>query len=479
VLAAVIVMPSAQTYAQTQANQRARDIAQFPTDDDRDPVVFQRNVIAVADRAVSLAQQMGVPRETLQQMTELRRQMDTFGTPEYAEAAARIGTQIARANREMARIRVRDKEEIPAVSGPTVLMSGSAWAFDPTDIVIAKYPAFDFDAQGTADAEGNPNTSGKVCRDHPSIHCVDDSNCLQDEPCVQADTTSEESREISIFKGCSARPSDESIKNLAIVSAVFEGIMMVAGRVCDQEWFGFNVSLLCIITDLLFLFARLILDFEVMCADRWSGAENQAAYDRLGHLHGDLESAQSSINLFQTNVTNQFSSLNTSLNTSFTSLNTFLGTQFASTNTNINTQFLNTNTSMNTLFTNTNTNIDNHFTSLTTLVTNQFNSLTQELNDQETLFLRAEIERILLHRERMAMYYLPEAQGGQLGLIRQIVQETIDRVAASGETVNSARTWVGYANTDIAAGRYKRAFNYLSAAYFDAIKYVGEQQVPQ
>jgi len=64
-----------------------------------------------------------------------------------------------------------------------------------------------------------------------------------------------------------------------------------------------------------------------------------------------------------------------------------------------------------------------------------------------------------LHRERLAQYYLPEAQGGHLSLILQIVQETIDRWRPAASRRNQARSYLGNAITDINAGRFKRAFN--------------------
>ena len=56
------------------------------------------------------------------------------------------------------------------------------------------------------------------------------------------------------------------------------------------------------------------------------------------------------------------------------------------------------------------------------------------------------------------------------------VEQVIARVAQTGETTGIAQQTLQYAITDVNARRYKRAFNYFSAAYFEAIKYIGESQ---
>ena len=89
--------------------------------------------------------------------------------------------------------------------------------------------------------------------------------------------------------------------------------------------------------------------------------------------------------------------------------------------------------------------------------------------------LKDEIEEALRINRRIASYYLPEPEGN-LSLARQIVADTIANVAASGESTNQAASKLASADFDIAGGRYKRAWGFLSAAYFEAIKILGETQ---
>ena len=90
--------------------------------------------------------------------------------------------------------------------------------------------------------------------------------------------------------------------------------------------------------------------------------------------------------------------------------------------------------------------------------------------------LKHRIEEALRANRRIAGYYLPEADGGHQALARQIVSDTIAAVAASGESTNQAALRLASADSDITAGRHKRAWGYLSQAYFEAIKTLGEVQ---
>lgn len=89
--------------------------------------------------------------------------------------------------------------------------------------------------------------------------------------------------------------------------------------------------------------------------------------------------------------------------------------------------------------------------------------------------LRIEIERSLRDGKRIAKFYLPEPDG-HLALTREIVVETIAAVQGSGESTNAAAARLAGADIEIAAFRYKRAWSFLSQAYFEAIKIVGESQ---
>lgn len=85
-----------------------------------------------------------------------------------------------------------------------------------------------------------------------------------------------------------------------------------------------------------------------------------------------------------------------------------------------------------------------------------------------------EIEEALFVKRSLASLYLPAAQGGKLEVIDQLVQDTIARVAASGESTNSAATNLGYAHTSQSLGKFKDAFLQYSIAYCRAVSPVSK-----
>jgi len=85
------------------------------------------------------------------------------------------------------------------------------------------------------------------------------------------------------------------------------------------------------------------------------------------------------------------------------------------------------------------------------------------------LNLRMEIERTLQQNQPYGWAYLPQANGGKLELVRAVVDETIQNVAASGESINGAAAKLSAANDAYSRGQFKAAFRLYSEAYRAAI----------
>jgi len=83
--------------------------------------------------------------------------------------------------------------------------------------------------------------------------------------------------------------------------------------------------------------------------------------------------------------------------------------------------------------------------------------------------LRLEIEKALESGKPYGMLYLPQAHGGQLEIVRNIVIETIQNVVASGETPNGANAKLAAGDGQFTKGHYKRAFQLYSEAYVAAV----------
>lgn len=108
---------------------------------------------------------------------------------------------------------------------------------------------------------------------------------------------------------------------------------------------------------------------------------------------------------------------------------------------------------------------------------NVINAKVDDLADKLMKFqrdaLRSEIEAALVEGDRynVTWYQTPQAAGGHLELVREIVQETINEAVRAGRpdfpgsALNLARAWLARGVAAYAAKSYKDAYDYYRAAY--------------
>ena len=95
--------------------------------------------------------------------------------------------------------------------------------------------------------------------------------------------------------------------------------------------------------------------------------------------------------------------------------------------------------------------------------------LRASLEAERNLDLRFDIERALQQATPYGSLYLPQANGGQLEMVRIIVIETIQNVTDSGESANDANTKVSEGDKQYTAGHFKKAFRLYGEAYRAAV----------
>lgn len=100
-------------------------------------------------------------------------------------------------------------------------------------------------------------------------------------------------------------------------------------------------------------------------------------------------------------------------------------------------------------------------------------SLETAIRASRDLYLRFEIEKALDAGRPYGILYLPRKYGGQLEIVRRIVIETIQNVAASGEKANGASAKLASGDGELADGHYKKAFRLYSEAYVTAVGIAG------
>jgi hypothetical protein len=137
-------------------------------------------------------------------------------------------------------------------------------------------------------------------------------------------------------------------------------------------------------------------------------------------------------------------------------------------------------TSVNTLLTNVNnlqnsvTVFHNEFTANALVVNNKLDAANTKLDDlaitvsdQGALNLRIHIEDDLADpgNHPLALFEVPEANGGHLNLVRSIVADTIAKMQATGQGVGNAQAFLAAGDAAKAAGAYKSAYANYGKAY--------------
>lgn len=111
--------------------------------------------------------------------------------------------------------------------------------------------------------------------------------------------------------------------------------------------------------------------------------------------------------------------------------------------------------------------VDQKVVGLTSDVSAFRDALETQVDDFRSLALRLQIERDLLESggRRIASFQLPEAYGGVLELVREIVADTIDNSGDAGADVNGALAKLGQGDAAFADGDYQEAYSRYRMAY--------------
>lgn len=89
-----------------------------------------------------------------------------------------------------------------------------------------------------------------------------------------------------------------------------------------------------------------------------------------------------------------------------------------------------------------------------------------ELGDRSSLALRIQIERQLADSKKtISAYYLPEAYGGLLELVREIVDESLMQNVTAGISVKNAEKFMQDGDLALGVSDYKKAFKKYRKAY--------------
>ncbi len=277
------------------------------------------------------------------------------------------------------------------------------------------------------------------------------------------------------YPSCGPTRTDDSVIDASDTALfVAEGVRDGASRLCGQvavvAGFGANTSSACIISDGVYLAAKIINYGLHYCNDKIDAAEQSAAYERLTHLHTDLE----------TSIANDTANTSTILAQVNANTATITGAVSASEAAIIN----NDNVNKALIVSNDNANkveiIANSDANKTTIVNNDnantatiANAITAAKIELRDLILRTQIEADLSQNEGnspVALYETPTANGGYLDLVQTIVTQTLAGIQAAGGGISNAQQFLTKADAAKAAGQFKSAYDLYRKAYKAAAK---------
>jgi len=309
-----------------------------------------------------------------------------------------------------------------------------------------------------------------------------------------------------------------------VVFFIAEGLRDVAQNGCNQVLVvlgaGGNARSVCLATDAIYIIAKALNQAIHFCDDDYAASVGQASYDRLGHMHDDIEDIKANDNTNYTNIVGNAATNTTTITTGITSAKTAIVNNDNTNKTAIITDAATNKLAITTAITTAQvavitagdansaaiiTNDNNNKTTIVTndnantlALTNLVNSALAQIisnataNKEETknLILRTQIEADLASTDGaafVALYEtpvtvcfpslnplgLPQAgtpanttQCGLLDLVRSIVQQTITNVGAG----TNAQSFFNTGDEQRAAGQYKAAYTSYRKAYKAAAK---------
>ena len=267
---------------------------------------------------------------------------------------------------------------------------------------------------------------------------------------------------------CGAPVSSSVIAAADAVYFIAESVRDIAQDGCNEVIVilgeGGNGRLLCLVTDAVYIIAKGVYAGVHFCDDDYAASVGEANYDRLGHIHSDLEASVAADDANRTTIVNND--------------NTNKDTIVNNDNTNKNTIVANDNTNKTTIVNNDNTNTAN----LTALITAALNAIITNANankdELKFLVLRTQIEADLAAADSatpVALYQTPSTtcttpsvpnpltQCGYLDLVAAIVRETITN--QGGPNMAAAQALLVQGDTQRLAGQFRAAYTTYRKAY--------------
>lgn len=283
-------------------------------------------------------------------------------------------------------------------------------------------------------------------------------------------------------------PSENDLLDAKRDEIIAYSVKVTAERFCQLTILGFNVNVACIITDVIYFVFKAMSESEQLCGDIVGRSELNAIYDGMEFVHGQLQTANSGIDSAIDALTN--STLNNIASTRDTITSNLSNTQES-----IENSIESATTSVIQTINASETNLDLRISllesgvldatagveqDLTILINARSDAIDQSLEDTADFIAefhsenrRLQIEANLAEQGRPVAPFKPLASlqtADFMEEVRTIVRETIDRMIAAGESVNSAESQYQTGVQHLSAMEYGEAYKWFGQAYQSAAR---------
>ena len=221
-----------------------------------------------------------------------------------------------------------------------------------------------------------------------------------------------------------------------------ESVRDIAQNVCNQVVLGANLRSGCNVTDAIYLAAKGVNQGIHFCDDDYAQSVGQASFDRLEHIHNDLEGSIANDNANKTEIVNNDNANKTTI---------------------VN----NDNANKTEIVNNDNANKD----TIVTTVENAKTTIIVNANANKDELIRLHIGADLASTDSsvlVAAFMLPAAKGGYLELTRSVVFDALTKLA--GNSTAQANAILAQGDAARNSGDYKGAYTAYRKAYKTATK---------
>ena len=263
-----------------------------------------------------------------------------------------------------------------------------------------------------------------------------------------SDDIPDDAGDTSVTDWCSVatNPTPSQLFSFLNIDIAAEALRDTADRLCSFIGSfavgGGNLSLICIVSDLVYMVQKSIKENWFLCGAVMGEAELRATFERVGHVHDDLATAEA-------NLSGDMTTAETAVLGELAENMGFIWDLDADLMAH-----------------------DLKLTEKAAQVDAALDAHWDALVDFRRQSLRHHIEQRLSEADHgaVALFFLPEFAGGYLETVRDIVDETIAKAAAAGHNIRQARDLFSAGDDDLIAHEFKQAFDLYGRAYRSALK---------